>query len=103
MSDVMFCTEAEVSSLLLGYAKEIDNKSAIFVAFRKASRKSLKRVVTFVIQTKEGNEALVNKIVKESTNYDMQFRFDKSDINIQSGNLTVDYLYVDAIISPNLT
>ena len=102
MSDVMFCTEKEVRDLLLGYAKEIDNKSAIFVAFRETSPKSLKRVVTFVIRTKEGNEELVNKIVKMSGEYEMQFRFDKSDINIQSGNLTVDYLYIDAIITPKL-
>jgi len=103
MSDLMFCTEKEVRDLLLGFAKEIDRESAIFVAFREGSRTSVKRVVTFVIQTKEGNEELVNKIVKESANHEMQFYFEKSDINIQSGNLTVDYLYIDALITPKLT
>lgn len=103
MSDIMFCTEKEVRDLLLGFAREVDTKSAIFVAYRDGSPKSAKRVVTFVIQTKEGNEELVNKIVTESIrNYESQFYFEKSDINIQSGNLTVDYLYIDAIISPKL-
>ena len=102
MSDTMFCTEKEIRTLLLGFAREIDNKSNIFVAFRETSKNSFNRVVTFVIQTTEGNEALVNKIVNESANYERQFWFDKSDINIQGGNLTVDYLYIDAIIKPKL-
>ena len=103
MSDVMFCTEKEVRDILLECAKEIDRKSAIFVAYRETYKNSLKRVVTFVIQTTEGNEELVNRLIKESATYEREFWFDKSDINIQSGNLTVDYLYIDAIITPNLT
>ena len=104
MSDMMYCTEAEVKEILLGLAKETDEAPFVFVAYRQErSSKSLMRQVTFVIQTKEGNEALVNKIVKYSSRNEMALRFIKSDMNIQDGNFAIDYLYVEAIISPNLT
>jgi len=104
MSDMMYCTEAEVREILLDLAKETDEAPHLFVAYRQeVSSKSLKRQVTFVIQTKEGNEALVNKIVKYSSQNEMALRLIKSDMNIQDGNFAVDYLYVEAIISPNLT
>lgn len=97
-----FCTESEAKALLLGYAKEIDKESAIFVAFRDAIPNSYNRVVTFVIKTEEGNEELVDKIVRESAVEDRRFTFSKSDINIQNGNFTIDYLYITAIITPKL-
>ena len=103
MSDVMFCTEKEVRDILLNLAKDSgDQAPFVFVAYREQSQSSLKRSVTFVVQTKEGNEALVNSIVKASTEHEMEFVFDKSDINIQDGNFAVDYLYVRATISPKL-
>ena len=103
MSDLMYCTEAEVKDLILALAKEVDEVPQVFVAYREALKSNpLKRLVTFVIQTKEGNEALVNKIVQYSSENEMVLEFSKSDINIQGGNLAVDYLYIEAIISPNL-
>lgn len=99
----MYCTEAEVMEMLLDLAKETDEAPHVFVAFREAfSGKSLKRTVTFVIQTKTDNEALVNKIVKASSESEMVFKFMKSDMNIQDGNFEVDYLFVEADISPKL-
>ena len=103
MEDVTFCTEAEVKAILLNVIKPIDEAPVVFVAYRNQPVDSLKRTVTFVIQTKEGNEALVDAINKESLVHDSQFWFLKSDMNIQDNNFAVDYLYVDALISPNLS
>jgi len=103
MSDLMYCTEAEVKAILLELADGTDEAPFVFVAGREQGTRSLQRTVTFVIQTKEGNEALVNKIIKFSADNEMVLRFVKSDINIQSGNFAVDYLFVEATISPRLT
>ena len=99
----MFCTEAEVKTILIDIIKKIDEAPVVFVAYRNQPVGSLKRTVTFVIQTKEGNEVLVDLINKESLKYDEQMWFLKSDMNIQENNFAVDYLYVDALISPNLS
>ena len=103
MSDVMFCTEAEVKAILIKVAKTTDEAPFVFVAYRNQPTNSYKRLVTFIVQTKEGNEALVDLINKEAMKYDEELQFVKSDINIQDGNFAVDYLYVDALISPNLS
>ena len=103
MSDLMYCTEAEVKEILLEIAETTDEAPFVFVAYREQKPNSLNRLTTFVVQTKEGNEALVNKIVKYSANNEMELRFVKSDINIQSGNFAIDYLFVEATIYPNLT
>jgi len=98
-----FCTEKEVRDILLAIAKETDETPSVFVAYRVQEPRKLHRTVTFVLQTREGNEELVNLLVKGSSENDMMFRFVKSDINIQNGNLTVDFIFVDADIYPNLT
>ncbi len=103
MSDLMYCTEKEVKDILINLAKETDEAPYVFVAYRQQKKNSLARDVTFVIQTTEGNEELVNKIVKYSSENEMELRFSKSDINVQNGNLTVDYLFIDATIYPDLT
>ncbi len=103
MADIMYCTEAEVKDILLKLAKDTDDVSAVFIAYREQKPRQLQREVTFVIQTKEGNEELVNSIVKYSAEHEMELRFLKSDINVQGGNMTIDYLYVQATIYPKLS
>ena len=103
MSDLMFCTEAEVKDVLLTLAKETDEAPFVFVAFREQKSRSLQRQVTFVIQTREGNEELVNKLVKiRVDNEDSPIRFIKSDMNVQNGLFEIDYLFVAVTISPKL-
>ena len=103
MSDLVFCKESEVKEALLDLLDREDEAPHIFVAYREEIRNSYNRSVTFVIQTKEGNDSLIDRIVKASTKNDRAFRFVKSDMNIESGNLTIDYLYIEAVITPNLT
>lgn len=103
MSDTILRTESEVKAILLDLAKTTDEAPQVFVAYRNQKGDTLQRQVTFVIQTKEGNEALVNAIVKASTQNQMKIRFVKSDLNIQSNNFAIDYLFVEALISPILT
>jgi O-methyltransferase involved in polyketide biosynthesis len=102
MSDLMYCTEAEVKQILLELAAETDEAPYVFVATREQKRNSLNRMVTFVIQTKEGNEALVNKVVSYSAHNEMALRFLRSDVNIQNGNFATDFIFVEATISPKL-
>lgn len=104
MSDVKFCTEKEVKDLLQSVIETQDEVASVTTAFRNQPNNSLKRTVTFVIQTQEGNEALVNKIVKltSENQYEGILSFDKSEMIIQDGRFMVDFLYVEAVISPNL-
>ena len=103
MSDLMFCTEAEVKVILLQIATDSGEEAPnVFVAYRQQSKNQLSRLVTFVIPTKEGNETLVNAIIKSgASDYENELRFVKSDVNVQD-NLTIDYLMVEALIHPQL-
>ena len=103
MGDNMYSTEAEVKTILHDIAEKHDEGSSIFVAKRETYKNNpLKRTVTFVIQTKEGNEALINEILKYIVDNDTSIEFLLSDINVQGGNFTVDYLFVSAEIAPKL-
>lgn len=99
-----FCTEAEVKVILTEICKGTGNRSPyIFVSKREQGTRSYMRVVTFVIRTEEGNEELVDAINKWSVKNDRKLEFYWSEINLQNGNLDVDYLMIRAYISPNLT
>lgn len=102
MSDLMYCTEAEVKDILLNLANETDEAPVVFTYGRSAFKNSLKRLVTLVVITKEGNEELVNKIIKYSADNEMVLEFIKSEVNVQNNVATVDYLYVEAIVTPKL-
>lgn len=103
MSELIFCTEADAKTALLSVIEKEDEAPHVFVAYRQEVPNSFNRMITFVIQTKEGNESLINSIVKASSKNDRAFRFVKSDMNIESGNLTIDYIFVETLITPNLT
>lgn len=102
MSDLMYGSEAEVKEILLGLCAEIDQVPTVFTVNRKQNPRSLQRSVTFVIQTTRDNEALVNKIVKYSSEHEMSLRFSESDMDLQGGNFEIDYLFITADIYPNL-
>lgn len=96
-------SEQEVKDFLLNIALETDTAPNVFIAMRDQSENSLMRTVTFVIQTREGNEKLVNKLVKiRVDNEDSPIRFIKSDMNVQNGLFEIDYLFVAVTISPKL-
>ena len=102
MTDKMFCTEAEVKQIIIDVVSLTDEAPTVFIAYREQSTKSFNRQVTFVIQTREGNEELINNLNKASITHERQLSFIKSDLNVQSGNFEIDYLYVIADIYPQL-
>lgn len=95
-----FCTEAEVKTILETLTGE-DTPSVVVIK-REQKSGSYMRKVTFLIRTVEGDEALVNAINKWSVNNDRKLEFVYSELNLQTGNLDVDYLFVAAYVAPNL-
>lgn len=99
-----FCTEAAAREILNDICKSTGELSPfIIVSKREQKSGSYMRVVTFVIRTEEGNEELVDAINKWSTENDRRLEFYWSEINLQNGNMTADYLMIRAYIAPNLT
>lgn len=96
-----FQTEVEVIDILMTLALGTDKVAVVFAMQRVQSQNSLTRVVTFVIQTKVGNEALINSINKYRITHNVELRFIKSEMNVHGGSLDVDYLFIEAYISPN--
>lgn len=97
-----FTTEAEVKTILLATSKIHDNAPEIITQKRIGGKGVGARNVTFAIRVAEGNEALVNAITKLTINYNQQLWFEGSEINLQAGQNDIDYIYVTAIIKPNL-
>jgi hypothetical protein len=98
----MFCSENEVKEILRDVIAGVDVEGDVFVAYRKVDDGKMQRVVTFVIPTKEGNEQLINAICKASLKHDREFRFVKSEINVEDTNFTIDYVFVEAVIQPKI-
>jgi len=97
-----FCTELEVSSLLMSVASAIDIRPVIFVAKREITKQNkMTYTATFAMQTGANNESLVHALIKLSIeNEDIVFA--GSDLDIQGGNLTIDFMWVNAVIRRNL-
>jgi len=97
-----FCTELEVSSLLMSVASAIDIRPVIFVAKREITKQNrMTYTATFAMQTVANNESLVHALIKLSIeNEDIVFA--GSDLDIQGGNLTIDFMWVNAVIRRNL-
>ena len=99
-----FCSEAECKLVLHDIVKSTGDLSPyIFVSKREQKSRSYVRAVTFVIRTEEGNEDLVDAINTWSVKNAQKIEFYWSEINLQNGNLGVDYLMVRAYVAPNLT
>ena len=97
-----FCTESEVMELLITTAKKYDDAPIVVAAKRTGGKNTIQRTVTFVIRAASGNESLVNALVKLSIDRNLSLWFDGSEINLQDGQMEIDYLYVSAIVSPNI-
>ena len=97
-----FCTESEVVELLIDIAKQHDDAPIVLAAKRTGGKNRVQRMVTFVIRVASGNESLVNALVKLSIDSNLSLWFDGSEINLQDGQMEIDYLYVSATVSPNI-
>ena len=102
MSNDSFDTENEVKTLLTNLVTTLDGTPHIFVFSREQDKNSTQRVVTFCIQTKEGNEKLVNAIVSLSLSLEKGLRFSKSEVVIENATAVIDYLFIEANIMPCL-
>jgi hypothetical protein len=96
--DNMFCTEQEVIDLVLASAATVDVIPDIFVAKRETSKdNSLVYTCTIAVQTAAGNEALIVALMKMTLEH-KGIKFNGSDVDVQGGNLLVDFLWVEATI-----
>ena len=101
----MFCSEDDVKQILRNIIGNIDAEGDVFVYQRTVDKDTFTRLTTFVIPTHEGNEALINAIERASISdeYDGDFKFVKSEINVEDKAYPIDYLFVQANITPKLT
>ncbi len=102
MSDDMFCSETEVETLIFETAATVDVKPVVFVAKRETLKENrFAYNSTFAVQTSAGNEALITALMK-MTLEKSNIKFNGSDVDIQGGNLMVDFIWMEATITPNL-
>lgn len=97
-----FQTEAEVKAILLATAQAHDSAPDVITQQRKGGKSKGTRDVTFVIRAGAENEALINALTALTITYNQKLWFEGSEINLQSGQNDVDYIYVTATIKPNL-
>lgn len=100
--DCSFKTEAEVKNIILTEAKLHDDAPEIITQKRVQGKGTVNRNVTFVLRVKAENEALVNALSALTITYGQSMWLDGTEINLQSGQIEIDYIYVTAVIKPIL-
>ncbi len=97
-----FKTEAAAKAILLETAKEHDQNPEVFTLKRVQGKGTVIRTVTFCVRAGAENEALINAISALTLTYGQDMWLEGSEINLQSGQNEIDYIYVIAIIKPIL-
>jgi len=97
-----FKTEKEVKAILLEVAKKHENAPEVITQKRIQGKGTIQRNVTFVIRASSENEDLVNAVSALTLTYNQDMWLEGSEMNLQSGQNDVDYIYVTAIIKPVL-
>jgi hypothetical protein len=103
MAGCDFGSEASVRTLLLDTAKLHDDAPEVITAKRTQGKGTVIRHTTFVIRCAAENKALVNAISALTLTYDQNLWFEGSEVNLQSGQNDIAYIYVTAVIRPILT
>jgi hypothetical protein len=99
-----FCTEDEARQVLYDICYSVGQDSPfVMVARREQKSRSLRREVTFVIRTKEGDEKLIDSLIKWGIENSFKLEFFLSELNLQNENLTADYIYVRCFVAPDLS
>ena len=99
-----FCDEESVYEILIDICRENGAlKPTILVSARDQKPRSFMYEATFVIITDEGNEELIRAINKWSAKNDRMIQFFHSEINLQNGDLTADYIMVKGFVAAPLT
>ncbi len=97
-----FKTEAAAKAVLLETAKQYDENPDVLTFKRVQGKGTVIRTVTFVVRCGAENEELVNAISALTLTYGQDMWLEGSEINLQSGQNDIDYIYVIAIIKPVL-
>ena len=94
----MWCTEKEVMDMIETLALPLDVVPTVFVSRREPLKENpYKYNAIFAVQTSENNEALIAKLL-----FAEEIDFIGSEVDTQGGNAILDFLYVQATISPKL-
>jgi len=96
-------SEADALEEIRQAVEAVDAGAEVFLLRRDAERGSLMRVAVYAVRcAAEGNEALVNALAKMGATTNGSAWFAGSEINLESGRLETDYLFVHATIRPKL-
>lgn len=94
-----YCTEKEVMDMIYVAAKTIDIVPVVFVSRREPVKGNPYQYhAVFAVQTSENNEQLIAKLLFLGDNIE----FGGSEVDVQGGNVILDFIYVRAIISPKI-
>lgn len=92
-------TEQEVIKFLVNSAKNLgENSPRCIVVNREQKRNSLTRIVRFALVVTANNFELIDALILDSLTFDNYLYFVGSELNRQSDNLEIDYLYFEALI-----
>ena len=97
-----YCTESEAKAEILKVAKLHSDNPIVIAAKRTSGINTIHRDVTFVVRCGVDNELLVNALEQLSLTTNRSLSFIGSEVNLQDGQMSIDYLYVTASIKPNL-
>lgn len=97
-----FCTEAEAKTAILAVAKQHSDNPIVVASKRISSSSTVNRDVTFVIRCETDNEELINGLEKLAIDSNRSLSFIGSEMNLQDGQMDIDYIYVQAQIKPTI-
>lgn len=97
-----FTDEDVLRSQLETFVKATDKTAQVLTFSREVPPNTAKINTTFVVTCASGQFALVVKMLKEFRQYEGKIVFGNSQLNMESGNLEIDFLYIKAEIKPKL-
>ena len=98
-----FLSEADVKTAILAAARPHEPQAQVYTVKRDIGKGTVNRTVTFAVRVSEGNEALVNALISLSLRSHPALYVRGSEVNLQNGEMAIDYIYVVATVAPQLT
>lgn len=97
-----YTDEDALAKALEELVKELDGTAKVLTYNRLVAPNTLLVATTFLIMCKANNFTLVKALMKAFLPERGKIVFANSQLNLESGNLDIDYLYVKAEIKPKL-